>query len=132
MRNHTIFFGLLLVAGLWGCSKPVPPPATFVGLLVQADRIVATNRYSAFTFITTGDEVASLSKALASAKRDKNSYATAFAWRAQLYAGTNFLTEIIFSARLFWIEDEQYREDEGVLKAFYEKLQRLEIEKESR
>ncbi len=134
MRHFTTFFGLLLVAGLCGCSKPVQPqpPTAFVQQIAKADRIVATNRYLASAFVTTGDEVLSISKALASAKRDRNSYATAFAWEAQFYAGTNFLTVILFSDRLFWTDDAQYREGTGVLMAFYDRLEKLQKEKESR
>ena len=60
--------------------------------------------------------------AVASAKQDKHSYAGVWNWHIQFYQGTNFLIVVHLMDRTFWTEDTQFRDDTGVLKAFYRKL----------
>ena len=125
MRTHITFCsGLFLLVGLCGCSKPAQPPATLVQQISQADRIVVTNRYLGVAFTITGDEAGSVGRAVTSAKRDENAYAATFDWDVQFYAGTNFLTVISFQDRAFLAGGTQYSDDTGVLKAFYQKLER--------
>jgi hypothetical protein len=59
---------------------------------------------------------------VASAKHDRNNYDGIWNWDVQFYQGTNFVTVIHLMDRTFWTEDAQFRDDSGVLKAFYRRM----------
>jgi hypothetical protein len=68
--------------------------------------------------------VARVGQAVAIAKHDRNAYSAIFDWDVQFYAGTNFLAVIHVQDRAFWIGGTQYSDGSGVLKAFYERLEK--------
>ena len=109
---------------LFGCSKPTYPPAELSQRLATADRAVVTNSLPPFGSVVTGEEVSRLAKAIASATQDKSPAGAMFNWDVKFYSGTNFLCLIHMQDRGFLLEDEEYSDDTGVLKAFYEKLLR--------
>ena len=123
--NIACYRGLfLLLTAFCGCSRTAEPPAEFARQISFADRIVVTNRYGATTFAITGEEVGRIGKAVASAKRDKNSYQAIFDWDVQFYADTNLLTVIRLQDAAFLAGGTQYSDDTGVLKAFYHRLEK--------
>jgi hypothetical protein len=118
MRYHTTFWGLLVFA-LCGCSQPTHPPAK----ISTADRVVVTNRYSAFGLTVTGEDASRLATAVAAAKQDRLPAAAVFDWDLEFYAGTNFLTLIHLQDRAFMLSNTQFSDDTGVLKTFWQKLE---------
>jgi hypothetical protein len=112
----------MLLAALCGCSKPARLPAEVAQRLAQADRIVVTNSHLSSPLTITGEEVGKVAKAVASAKHDGHSYDGIWNWDIQFYEGTNFVTVIHLMDRTFWTEDAQFRDDTGVLKAFYRRV----------
>jgi hypothetical protein len=124
MRHDSKYYGSLLVllAALSGCSKPVRLPAEIAERLGQVDRIVVTNSHLSSPLTVTGEEVRKVAKAVASAKHDGHSSDGIWNWDIQFYQGTNFVTVIHLMDRTFWTEDAQFRDDTGVLKAFYRRV----------
>jgi hypothetical protein len=125
MRHDSTFYRilLLLLAALCGCSRPARLPAEVAQHLAQADHIVvATNGHLSSPLTITGEEVGKVARAVASAKHDRNNYDGIWNWDVQFYQGTNFVTVIHLMDRTFWTEDAQFRDDSGVLKAFYRRM----------
>jgi hypothetical protein len=107
-----------LLSFLFGaCSKQ---PST--QRLAQADRIVATNIQFASSLTITGDEVGRVSRAVASANPDSNTYGGYWDWNVQFYQGTNCVAAIDLMDRTFWSAGKQYTDGTGVLEAFYKRL----------
>jgi hypothetical protein len=115
---HAMLCGIVLFMGALGCSHR---PTKLAGEIADADRILATNIGSHAGFSVAGDEVRRIAQAVASAKRDRNTYAASFGWHMDFYSGTNFLASIVFQDRLFRIGNGQYRDDTGVLKEFHDR-----------
>jgi hypothetical protein len=111
---------VLLVVGLYACSQQ--PPANLAQQVAGADRTVVSNWNQSVTLTITGEEVAKVGRAVTSAKQDKHAYDGIWNWDLQFYAGTNFLTLVHLMDRTFWTADTQYRDDTGVLKAFYRRV----------
>lgn len=117
MKYRTTFWSLLVFA-LCGCSRPAHPPAN----IATADRVVVTNRFSAFGLTVTGADASRLATAVAAAAQDRLPATAIFDWELEFYAGTNFLTLIHLQDRAFMLSNNQYSDDTGVLKTFWQKL----------
>jgi hypothetical protein len=83
---------------------------------------VATNIQFASSLTITGEEVGRVSRAVASANPDSNTYGGFWDWNVQFYQGTKRLAVIDLMDRTFWIEGKQYTDSIAVLEAFYKRL----------
>ena len=122
MRHYTLIWSLLLPA-LCGCSRPELPPAAILQKLPTADRVVVTNRFLGFGTNIAGEGVGRLAKAVSTAEHPKDGAAAMFDLDMAFYSGTNFLFAIRLQDEAFLLEDREYDDRSGVLKAFYLKLE---------
>jgi len=113
---------LALAAFLFGCSRP-KLPVMLASQIAGADRVMVSDQMRGYRLSFTNENVGELVKAVSLAKRERAYCSCIFGCHVDFFKGTNWLGVIQCQHGLFLTDEGEpaYRDDSGVLNAFYQK-----------